>query len=328
MTGTYEYQSKREVLSKKESKEQMQRPYATIEPSEEDLEKVEMELQDENEEDFIFTDSTGIYIKEAGQHKLLTIEEEKILAIQYQNGNLEARERLIESNLRLVLKVAKSYMGQGLEYLDLIQEGNIGLMKAVEKFDIQKGYRFSTYAVWWIRQSIQRAIIEKTKPVRIPVYMAEWIRKVRNAQKYLTSVNKTEPTIKEIALFLNVDPSYVEEILQHDEPFLYLDAAVSNENEDGVLGDFISSDGPMPEELIENQEMREVIKHIMDIALTEKEKYVISERYGFKSGEKQTLETVGEKMGVTRERVRQIESKAIKKMRNPKYIRLLSDLRK
>lgn len=259
-------------------------------------------------------DPVKIHLKEIGRIPLLTTEEEIQLAEKISVGDDNARERLIEANLRLVVSIAKHYVGRGMPFLDLIQEGYIGLIKAVEKFDHTKGYKFSTYATWWIRQSISRAIADQARTIRIPVHMVETITKVKKAQSLLLHKNGHEPTIEEVAKELNMPSERVREIVRIAQDPVSLEAPVGEE-EDSYLGDFIpDEDAPAPID----SAMKAVFKDELDKALNtlpERERDVLKFRYGIGSDRSHTLEEVGREFKVTRERIRQIEAKALRKLR-------------
>lgn len=259
-------------------------------------------------------DPVKIHLKEIGRIPLLTTEEEIQLAEKISSGDDNARERLIEANLRLVVSIAKHYVGRGMPFLDLIQEGYIGLIKAVEKFDHTKGYKFSTYATWWIRQSISRAIADQARTIRIPVHMVETITKVKKAQTLLLHKNGHEPTIEEVAKELNMPPERVREIVRIAQDPVSLEAPVGEE-EDSYLGDFIpDEDAPAPID----SAMQAVFRDELDKALNtlpERERDVLKFRYGIGSDRSHTLEEVGREFKVTRERIRQIEAKALRKLR-------------
>ncbi len=259
-------------------------------------------------------DPVKIHLKEIGRIPLLTTEEEIQLAEKISSGDDNARERLIEANLRLVVSIAKHYVGRGMPFLDLIQEGYIGLIKAVEKFDHTKGYKFSTYATWWIRQSISRAIADQARTIRIPVHMVETITKVKKAQSLLLHKNGHEPTIEEVAKELNMQPERVREIVRIAQDPVSLEAPVGEE-EDSYLGDFIpDEDAPAPID----SAMQAVFRDELDKALNtlpERERDVLKFRYGIGSDRSHTLEEVGREFKVTRERIRQIEAKALRKLR-------------
>ncbi len=258
-------------------------------------------------------DSTKIYLKEAGAAPLLTMEEEQEYARRAKEGDEIAREKLICSNLRLVVSVAKKYMGRGLEFIDLIQEGNIGLMKAVERFEPEKGFRFSTYATWWIRQSISRAIADKGKSIRIPVHMHENFGKVRKAKNSLKQILGREPSVRELAEETEMDSKEVEQILCYMMDTISIDTPVG-EDDSLTIGETIADgNGSNLEEKVIQQGMAQEVEKLLEL-LTEREKIVILGRFGISDGITKTLEQLGAEMNVTRERVRQIEAKALLKL--------------
>ncbi len=262
----------------------------------------------------VVDDPVKVHLKEIGRIPLLSAEEEINIAERITSGDQAARDRLIEANLRLVVSIAKHYVGRGMPFMDLIQEGYIGLIKAVEKFDHTKGYKFSTYATWWIRQSISRAIADQSRTIRIPVHMVETITRIKKAQNYLLHKNGHEPTIEEVAKELNMQPERVREIVRIAQDPVSLEAPIGEE-EDSFLGDFIpDEDAPAPID----SAMQSVFKDELDKALNtlpERERDVLKFRYGIGSDRSHTLEEVGREFKVTRERIRQIEAKALRKLR-------------
>ena len=257
-------------------------------------------------------DPVKAYLRDIGKIKLLSNEEEKELAVKIMAGDKEAKQRLSEANLRLVVSIAKKYMNRGLQFLDLIQEGNLGLIKAVEKFDPSKGFKFSTYATWWIRQAITRAIADQARTIRIPVHMVETINKVKRAKAQLTAENEKEPRPEDIAKLLDMDVEKVREIIRISQEPVSLETPIGEE-EDSHLGDFIKDeDQSAPEDAVGNMIL---ISEVLD-TLTEREAEVIRLRYGLEDGRCHTLEEVGKQFDVTRERIRQIEVKAIRKLRH------------
>lgn len=274
--------------------------------------------------DLTINDPVRMYLKEIGQIKLLTYEEELELADRIQAGDEEAKKTLAEANLRLVVSIAKRYVGRGMLFLDLIQEGNIGLMKAVEKFDVSKGYKFSTYATWWIRQAITRAIADQARTIRVPVHMVETINKLARIQRQLTLELNREPTEEELAEKMKVSVDKIREIYKISQEPVSLETPIGDEA-DSHLGDFIKDERNMdPEEYATNEMLKEEIAGVL-LTLTEREEKVIKLRFGLEDGKTRTLEEVGQIFGVTRERIRQIEAKALRKLRHPSRSRKLRD---
>ena len=269
-------------------------------------------------------DHVRMYLKEIGQFPLLTAEEELDLAIKKSQGDEEAKNRLIEANLRLVVSIAKRYTGRGLGFLDLVQEGNLGLMKGVEKFDYTKGYKLSTYATWWIRQSVTRALADQARTIRVPVHMVETINKLTKTQRKLTLELGYEPSIAELAEAMEISQERVMEIMQVAREPASLETPIGEED-DSNLGDFVADyNGVTPEENIEAVMLREQIYAILD-DLKDREKQVIMRRFGLGDNHPRTLEEVGREFDVSRERIRQIEAKAIRKLRNPVRSRKIKD---
>ena len=261
----------------------------------------------------VVDDSVKMYLKEIGKIELLNAEQERDIAQRMADGDEEAKEMLINSNLRLVVSIAKKYMNRGLSLLDLIQEGNIGLIKAVDKFDYTKGFKFSTYATWWIRQAITRAIADQARTIRIPVHMVETINKLTRVQRQLVQDLGREPTTEELAKEMGMEPSKIREIQKISQDPISIDKPVGEE-EDSHLVDFISNDElAAPEEEVARILLKEDLIKALN-SLTERERKVIELRFGLKDGIPMTLEQVGKKLGVTRERIRQIEAKAIRKL--------------
>ena len=274
--------------------------------------------------DLNINDPVRMYLKEIGQIKLLTTEEELELADRILEGDEQAKTILAEANLRLVVSIAKRYVGRGMLFLDLIQEGNIGLMKAVEKFDVTKGYKFSTYATWWIRQAIRRAIADQARTIRIPVHMVETINKLARIQRQLTLELNREPTEEELAKKMNTSVDKIREIYKISQEPVSLETPIGEED-DSHLGDFIKDEHNMsPEEYATNEMLKDEISDIL-LTLTEREEKVIRLRFGLEDGKARTLEEVGQIFGVTRERIRQIEAKALRKLRHPSRSRKLRD---
>ena len=274
--------------------------------------------------DLTINDPVRMYLKEIGQIKLLTMEEELELADRILAGDEEAKTILAEANLRLVVSIAKRYVGRGMLFLDLIQEGNIGLMKAVEKFDVSKGYKFSTYATWWIRQAITRAIADQARTIRVPVHMVETINKLARIQRQLTLELNREPSEEELAKKMNVSIEKIRDIYKISQEPVSLETPIGEED-DSHLGDFIKDERNMsPEEYATHEMLKDEISDVL-LTLTEREEKVIRLRFGLEDGKSRTLEEVGQMFGVTRERIRQIEAKALRKLRHPSRSRKLKD---
>ncbi|MEE1061928.1 MAG: RNA polymerase sigma factor RpoD [Ruminococcus sp.] len=269
-------------------------------------------------------DPVKVYLKEIGRVPLLSSDEEIDLAIRISDGDVAAKQRLSEANLRLVVSIAKRYLGRGMQFLDLIQEGNLGLIKAVEKFDYTKGFKFSTYATWWIRQAITRAIADQARTIRIPVHMVETINKVKKVQSQLLHQNGHEPTPDEIAEELDLPVDKVREIMRVAQEPVSLETPIGEE-EDSHLGDFIPDDGaPAPADAASHTMLREQLSDVLS-TLTPREEKVLRLRFGLEDGRSRTLEEVGKEFNVTRERIRQIEAKALRKLRHPSRSRKLKD---
>lgn len=269
-------------------------------------------------------DPVKVYLKEIGRVPLLTPEEEIELAVRINNGDVAARKRLSEANLRLVVSIAKRYVGRGMQFLDLIQEGNLGLIKAVEKFDHTKGFKFSTYATWWIRQAITRAIADQARTIRIPVHMVETINKVKKVQSQLLHKNGHDPTADEIADVLGLPVEKVREIMRVAQEPVSLETPIGEE-EDSHLGDFIpDDDAPAPADAVSHTLLREQLGEVLS-TLTPREEKVLVRRFGLEDGRSRTLEEVGKEFNVTRERIRQIEAKALRKLRHPSRSKKLKD---
>ena len=269
-------------------------------------------------------DPVRMYLKESGKVPLLSAEEEIELALRMEQGDEEAKKKLAEANLRLVVSIAKRYVGRGMLFLDLIQEGNLGLIKAVEKFDYRKGFKFSTYATWWIRQAITRAIADQARTIRIPVHMVETINKLIRVSRQLLQELGREPTPEEIAEEMKMPVERVREILKISQEPVSLETPIGEE-EDSHLGDFIQDDNvPVPVDAAAYTLLREQLEEVLD-TLTDREKKVLSLRFGLEDGRGRTLEEVGKEFNVTRERIRQIEAKALRKLRHPTRSRKLRD---
>lgn len=285
----------------------------------------EIILDDKTYMDDIADDSVRLYLREIGKIPLLKADEELALAKKVVAGDRRAKDQMAEANMRLVVSIAKRYVGRGLDLLDLIQEGNTGLLRAVEKFDPDKGFKFSTYATWWIRQAITRAIADQARTIRIPVHMVETINKLLRTQRRLTQELNREPTHEEIAKELDIDVEKVEHIMKIKQDISSLDASVRDDEEDSVLGDFIEDEDTVtPEESATSQLLKEHVKDMLG-ALTEREQKILKLRFGLEDGKSHTLEEVGQEFMVTRERIRQIEAKALAKLRKHKDARKLHD---
>ncbi|MBR5540146.1 MAG: RNA polymerase sigma factor RpoD [Clostridia bacterium] len=295
-----------------------------------DMETVIEATENENNEDGSGADGVStddpvkVYLKEIGRVPLLSPEEEIELSIKIAEGSEYAKKRLSEANLRLVVSIAKRYVGRGMQFLDLIQEGNLGLIKAVEKFDYTKGFKFSTYATWWIRQAITRAIADQARTIRIPVHMVETINKVKKVSSQLLHKNGHEPTAEEIAVELDMPAEKVREIMRVAQEPVSLETPIGEE-EDSHLGDFIpDDDAPAPADAASRMLLREQLRDVLG-TLTKREARVLSLRFGLEDGRPRTLEEVGKEFDVTRERIRQIEAKALRKLRHPSRSKKLKD---
>ncbi len=276
-------------------------------------------------EDDIADDSVRLYLREIGKIPLLKSDEELALAKRVVEGDREAKDKMAEANMRLVVSIAKRYVGRGLDLLDLIQEGNTGLLRAVEKFDPDKGFKFSTYATWWIRQAITRAIADQARTIRIPVHMFETINKLLRTQRRLTQELNREPTNQEIADAMEIDIDKVEHIMKIKQDITSLDASIRDEDEDSVLSDFIEDEDTVtPEESATSQLLKEQVKDMLS-SLTDREQKIIKLRFGLEDGKSHTLEEVGQEFSVTRERIRQIEAKALGKLRKHRDAKKLHD---
>lgn len=304
------------------------------EVSDEDIAPTDSDIKNVGEEEIIdpetlvdnysVDDPVRMYLKEIGKVQLLTSEEEVELAERMSQGDEEARHRLAEANLRLVVSIAKRYVGRGLQFLDLIQEGNLGLIKAVEKFDYTKGYKFSTYATWWIRQAITRAIADQARTIRIPVHMVETINRVVRTSRQLSQELGHDPSSEELAKALNMSVERVNEILKISQDPISLETPIGEED-DSHLGDFISDDDvDEPSEAASFMLMREQLTEVLS-TLTPREEKVLRLRFGLEDGRARTLEEVGKEFNVTRERIRQIEAKALRKLRHPSRSKKLKD---
>lgn len=294
--------------------------------SEDDLTDEDLEITAENVDQFA-DDSVRLYLREIGKIQLLSNEEEVDLAYRIVKGEKKAKDKMVEANMRLVVSIAKRYSGRGLDFLDLIQEGNTGLLRAVEKFDPDKGFKFSTYATWWIRQAITRAIADQARTIRIPVHMVETINKVLRATRKLTNELNREPSVEEIAKEMGMEPEKVDYVMKIKQDIASLDATVGRDgdDEDSVLGDFIEDEGRVsPEDAAAAQMLKEQIAEILS-SLSEREQKVVKLRFGIGGGRPHTLEEVGAEFSVTRERIRQIEAKALSKLRKHKDTKKLHE---
>jgi len=292
------------------------------EPDNDELEETEEWTDDQPQTFFddVSDDSVRLYLREIGKIPLLNAEEELALAQKVVAGDKKAKDQMAEANMRLVVSIAKRYSGRGLDFLDLIQEGNTGLLRAVEKFDPDKGFKFSTYATWWIRQAITRAIADQARTIRIPVHMVETINKLLRTQRRMTQDLNREPTIEELAKELEMEPEKVEYVMKIKQDIHSLDAGVGRDgdDEDSVLGDFIEDeDAASPEDSAASQLLKEQVQDILSV-LTEREQKIVKMRFGLEDGKSHTLEEVGQEFAVTRERIRQIEAKALTKLRKHK----------
>ncbi len=304
-----------EVLSNDDKKEEIEQDEKIL-LSDDDLSKI---AKDAN-----INDPVRMYLKEIGKIALLTSEQEFEYSVRAANGDEEAKRILAESNLRLVVSIAKRYVGRGLLFLDLIQEGNIGLMKAVEKFDYDKGFKFSTYATWWIRQAITRALADQARTIRVPVHMVETINKMARIQRQMTLELNREPSEEEIDKKMGITVEKVREVMKISQDPVSLETPIGEED-DSHLGDFVPDESNMsPEEYATNEILKEEIQSVLE-TLQEREQEVLELRFGLKDGTCHTLEEVGKKFNVTRERIRQIEAKALRKLRHPSRAKKLKD---
>lgn len=295
-----------------------------LEGPEEEEEEEEIELDLSVPEGVGIDDPVRMYLKEIGRVPLLSAQEEVELAKRMEQGDEEAKRRLAEANLRLVVSIAKRYVGRGMLFLDLIQEGNLGLIKAVEKFDFRKGFKFSTYATWWIRQAITRAIADQARTIRIPVHMVETINKLIRVSRQLLQELGRDPAPEEIAAEMDIPVERVREILKIAQEPVSLETPIGEE-EDSHLGDFIEDeDAPAPAEAASFILLKEQLEEVLE-TLTQREEKVLRLRFGLDDGRARTLEEVGQEFGVTRERIRQIEAKALRKLRHPSRSRKLKD---
>ena len=293
---------------------------------EEELSDEELEITVDNVDAFA-DDSVRLYLREIGKVPLLTPDEEQELAKKASEGDKKAKDRMVEANMRLVVSIAKRYTGRGLDFLDLIQEGNTGLLRAVEKFDPDKGFKFATYATWWIRQAITRAIADQARTIRIPVHMVETINKILRTSRKMTQELNREPTIDELAKEMDMEPEKVENALRIKQDIASLDQSVgrNGDDEDSVLGDFVEDEERVsPEDSAANKLLKEQLAKIIS-TLSDREQKIIKMRFGIGGSKSHTLEEVGLEFSVTRERIRQIEAKALSKLRKHKDTKKLQE---
>lgn len=298
-----------------------------VDLDDEELEADEDTLNNNQYFDDVSDDSVRLYLREIGKIPLLNAEEELALAYKVVEGDKRAKDKMAEANMRLVVSIAKRYSGRGLDFLDLIQEGNTGLLRAVEKFDPDKGFKFSTYATWWIRQAITRAIADQARTIRIPVHMVETINKLLRTQRRMTQELNREPTIEELGKELEMEPEKVEYVIKIKQDIQSLDAGVGRdgEDEDSVLQDFIEDeDSATPEESATSQLLKEQVQSVLS-SLSDREQKIVRMRFGLDNGKSHTLEEVGQEFAVTRERIRQIEAKALAKLRKHKDAKKLHE---
>ena len=317
---------KDDILNAKDLTLEIEEPETGDLENEEELSDEELAITPENVDAFA-DDSVRLYLREIGKIPLLTPEEEADLAQRIVKGDKKAKDKMVESNMRLVVSIAKRYGGRGLDFLDLIQEGNTGLLRAVEKFDPDKGFKFTTYATWWVRQAITRAIADQARTIRIPVHMVETINKVLRTTRKLTSELNREPTNEEIAKELDMEPEKIDYVMRIKQDIASLDASVGREgdDEDSVLGDFVEDEErDSPEDSAANQILKEQLSEII-ATLTDREQKIIRLRFGIGGGRPHTLEEVGAEFDVTRERIRQIEAKALSKLRKNKDTKKLHE---
>jgi RNA polymerase primary sigma factor len=317
---------KDDILNVKDLPLDIDEPESDDLENEEELSDEELAITAENVDSFA-DDSVRLYLREIGKIPLLTPEEEADLAQRIVKGDKKAKDKMVEANMRLVVSIAKRYGGRGLDFLDLIQEGNTGLLRAVDKFDPSKGFKFSTYATWWVRQAITRAIADQARTIRIPVHMVETINKVLRTTRKLTAELNREPTNEEIAKELDMEPEKIDYVMRIKQDIASLDASIGREgdDEDSVLGDFVEDEErDSPEESAANQILKEQLSEII-ATLTDREQKIIRLRFGIGGGRPHTLEEVGAEFDVTRERIRQIEAKALSKLRKNKDTKKLHE---
>ena len=331
MEKIYDYLEKNEVDVLRESAEtEFIGPEDEIDVDESELALIEAESEDLSKIDLSVPEGIGLedpvrmYLKEIGKVQLLNADEETDLAVRMERGDADAKKRLAEANLRLVVSIAKRYVGRGMQFLDLIQEGNLGLIKAVEKFDYRKGYKFSTYATWWIRQAITRAIADQARTIRIPVHMVETINKLIRVQRQLLQELGREPYPEEIAKEMSLSVDRVREIQKIAQEPVSLETPIGEE-EDSHIGDFVEDDRlPVPAEAAAFTMLKEQLNDVLG-TLTDRERKVLRLRFGLDDGRQRTLEEVGKEFDVTRERIRQIEAKALRKLPHPSRSKKLKD---
>ncbi|MBQ2695598.1 RNA polymerase sigma factor RpoD [Candidatus Saccharibacteria bacterium] len=315
-----------DILNTKDLVLEFDEPASDELANEEEFSDEDLAITAENVDAFA-DDSVRLYLREIGKIPLLTPEEEAELAKRIVKGDKKAKNKMVESNMRLVVSIAKRYGGRGLDFLDLIQEGNTGLLRAVEKFDPDKGFKFSTYATWWVRQAITRAIADQARTIRIPVHMVETINKVLRTTRKLTTELNREPTNEEIAKELDMEPEKVDYVMRIKQDIASLDASVGKEgdDEDSVLGDFVEDEErESPEEAAAAQILKEQLSEII-ATLSDREQGIIRRRFGIGGDRPHTLEEVGNEFNVTRERIRQIEAKALSKLRKNKETKKLHE---
>ena len=318
--------TKDDILNAKDLAIELDEPESDDLEKEEELSDEELAITPENVDEFA-DDSVRLYLREIGKIPLLTPEEEQDLAQRIVKGDKKAKDKMVESNMRLVVSIAKRYGGRGLDFLDLIQEGNTGLLRAVEKFDPDKGFKFSTYATWWVRQAITRAIADQARTIRIPVHMVETINKVLRTTRKLTTELNREPTNEEIAKELDMEPDKIDYVMRIKQDIASLDASIGRDgdDEDSALGDFVEDEErESPEESASNQILKEQLSEIIS-TLSSREQKIIRLRFGIGGGKPHTLEEVGNEFKVTRERIRQIEAKALSKLRKNKETKKLHE---
>ncbi len=318
--------NKDDILVAKDLALELEEPETEDLENEEELSDEELAITAENVDEFA-DDSVRMYLREIGKIPLLKPEEEMELAQRIVKGDKKAKDKMVESNMRLVVSIAKKYVGRGLDFLDLIQEGNTGLLRAVEKFDPDKGFKFSTYATWWVRQAITRAIADQARTVRIPVHMFETINKVVRTARRMTADLNREPTNEELAKELDMEPEKIDYVMRIKQDIASLDASIAREgdDEDSALGDFVEDEErESPEDSAANQILKEQLSEIIS-SLSSREQKIIRLRFGIGGGRPHTLEEVGNEFRVTRERIRQIEAKALAKLRKNKETKKLHE---